>query len=327
MTTEEIKKQTEQANTAAAQPSRTDQINAMYDAQKEANRLSLENAYKQNMSDAEAARDKLPAQYQQSANDLAVQYERNRRNFNQQALGSGINTGAASQVQLSRSNEYLRDFGKLRSEEANAMAEADRGITNLKAQYQNAIAQAAADSDYKRAAALLDEYNNQYNRDLAQAQQLAQFGDFSVYSTLYGKDAADNMLAVWKAQNPDLAYNTGKMTAEEYRAMTGKYPVGYSAPYSGGGYDMYYNPTPTETPTAGQQEIHSDTELTGAGKLAAMYAAQGSSAVSRGSASETANKLANTYGVAAGAAYLNNLVNSGRLSEAAADNVASKLHQ
>ena len=42
------------------------------------------------------------------------------------------------------------------------------------------------------------------------------------------------MAALWKAQNPDLAYNTGRMTAEEYKAVTGKYPKGYTAPRSGG---------------------------------------------------------------------------------------------
>ena len=43
-------------------------------------------------AEAEAARDKLPGQYRQQANDLAAQYERNRRNFNLQAEASGLNT-------------------------------------------------------------------------------------------------------------------------------------------------------------------------------------------------------------------------------------------
>lgn len=215
-------------------------INDMYAAQLEANNAQLKAAYDQNLSDAEAAMGKIAPQYQQGANDLAVQYERNRRNLNTQALGNGINTGAASQMGLSQSNEYLRDFGKLRSEEANAMAEAERGILNLKTQYQNAIAAAAADSDYKKAAALLDEYNNQYNRDMSNAQLLAQYGDFSAYANIYGQEAADNMFAIWKAQNPDLAYNTGKITAKEYKAMTGKYPAGYKK--SGGGSGYYGSP-------------------------------------------------------------------------------------
>lgn len=247
MTTEEIKKTNEAANTASTlNTNNIDRINQMYDAQKEANRLALENAYNQNLSNAQAAKDKIAPQYQQSANDLAVQYERNRRNFNQQAATSGINTGTASQARLAQSNEYLRDFGKLRSSESEALAAADRGMTDLKTNYQNAIASAAADSDYKKAAALLDEYNNQYNRDLAQAQQLAQFGDFSMYATLYGQGAADNMLAVWKAQHPDLAYNTGRMTADEYRNITGSWPRGYSVPSTGGG--GYWGPPPSPEP-------------------------------------------------------------------------------
>ena len=240
MTTEEIKKTEAGATTApSAQVNNVDRINQMYDAQKEANRLQLENTYNQNLSNAQAARDKLPQQYQQSANDLAVQYERNRRNLNQQALANGINTGTASQMQLSRSNEYLRDFGKLRSEEANAMAEADRGIADLTAQYKNAIAAAAADNDYRKAAALLDEYNNQQARDMQKAQLLAQYGDFSMYANLYGKDVADNMFAVWKAQNPDLAWNTGKISASEYAAITGQ-----AAPGTGGGGPVYWGPAP-----------------------------------------------------------------------------------
>ena len=33
------------------------------------------------------------------------------------------------------------------------------------------------------------------------------------------------------SRNIDLAYNTGRMTAEEYKAITGKYPVGYQPAY------------------------------------------------------------------------------------------------
>lgn len=232
ITNEEIIKQ-QAASTQ--QPSRTDQINALYDAQKEAQLNQLKSAYEQNLSNAQAARDKLPGQYQQSANDLGTQYERNRLNFNRAAAANGINTGTASQAQLSRSNEYLRDFGRLRASENEAIAEADRGINDLTTAYQNNIASAVADNDYKRAAALMDEYNRQEQLDLNKAQLLAQYGDFSGYAALYGQDVANNMTALWKAQNPDLAYRTGQMSAQEYFNMTGSWPAGYSAP-GGGGY-------------------------------------------------------------------------------------------
>ena len=47
------------------------------------------------------------------------------------------------------------------------------------------------------------------------------------------RQQANDLAALWKAQNPDLAYNTGRMSAEEYKAITGKYPKGYTAPRSG----------------------------------------------------------------------------------------------
>ena len=125
-------------------------------------------------------------------------------------------------------------MGALRTAQADAMTEADRGIAELERQYQANVSSAIADNDYQRAQALLNEYNNGYTRDLNTARTLAAYGDFSGYAGLYGQDTANNMAALWKAQNPDLAYNTGRMSAEEYKAVTGKYPKGYTAPRSGG---------------------------------------------------------------------------------------------
>ena len=219
-------------------------INDLYDAKQQSQLTQLESAYQASKSEAEAARDKLPGQYQQQANDLSAQYERNRRNFNLQAEASGLNTGAASQAALAQNSAYQRDMGNLRTAQADAMTEADRGIAELERQYQANVSSAIADNDYQRAQALLNEYNNGYTRDLNTAKTLAAYGDFSGYAGLYGQDTANNMAALWKAQNPDLAYNTGRMSAEEYKAITGKYPAGYTPAYTPG-----YNPTPTPTPT------------------------------------------------------------------------------
>ena len=205
-------------------------INDLYDAKKQSQLTQLESAYQASRAEAEAARDKLPGQYRQQANDLAAQYERNRRNFNMQAAGAGLNSGTASQAALAQNSAYQRDMGNLRTAQADAMTEADRGIAELERQYQANVSSAIADNDYQRAQALLNEYNNGYTRDLNTARTLAAYGDFSGYAGLYGQDTANNMAALWKAQNPDLAYNTGRMSAEEYKAVTGKYPAGYTAP-------------------------------------------------------------------------------------------------
>lgn len=210
---------------------RTDAINQIYDAQRKAREEELKAAYDKSRSDYEAARDKIAPEYQKQANDLSVQYERNRQNFNNQAAATGINSGVASQAALARGGEYQRDFGNLRTAEANATAEADRQMANLTAEYQANIRAALADNDYKKAQALLDEYNNGYQRDLKNAQILAEFGDFSGFHNLFGEAQAKNMEAVWRAQNPELAasldYAAGKIDAEQYRQLTGTYPAGY----------------------------------------------------------------------------------------------------
>ena len=208
---------------------RTEAINQMYDAQKAAREQELKSAYEQSLSAQQQAQDKIAPQYQRAANDLGAQYERNRLNFARQAAASGINTGTAAQESLARAGQYQRDFGALRTSESEAQADAERAKAELLAKYQSSVQSALAENDYNRAGALLNEYNNAYQRDLQNAQIAAQYGDFSLFSTLYGQEQADAMLALWKAQNPDLAYNTGRITADEYYVMTGRRPAGWTA--------------------------------------------------------------------------------------------------
>lgn len=219
------------------------QITSMYDAQKAGNEARLKAAYEQNRSDLEASRAKISPLYQTQANDLAVQYERNRRNANEQAAANGLNTGARSQMALAQNSAWQREHGALRGQEAEAVTEADRNIVNLTNQYNSNVAANNADIEAKKTAALIDENNRQetlaLNReklDRDKAQLLASYGDFSGYAALYGDEIANNMLNLWTAQNPDLAYNTGKINAERYKAITGEYPIGYTpAGGSGGG--------------------------------------------------------------------------------------------
>lgn len=151
-----------------------------------------------------------------------MQYERNRRNFNQQAAGSGLNTGTASQAALAQNSTWQRDYGNLRTAEADALSAADRQMAELETQYKSAVAQAIAENDYNRAKALMDEYGNQETRDATMAKILAGYGDFSGYAKLYGDDVANNMAQYWIYSNPQLAYSMGKISEDEYRRLTGK---------------------------------------------------------------------------------------------------------
>lgn len=222
-------------NTGAYDTARINEINSMYDAQKNARMAELQSAYDRSHSDYQAAAEKIRPQYQQSANDLSAQYEKSRQAFQRQAAASGLNTGTGAQEALARSGQYQRDMGRLRTAEADAYTENQRQQDNLTAQYQSNVAQALANNDYQRAAALLDEYNNGYNRRMQEAQQLAEFGDFSGYSSLYGQNTANTMSSVWNAQNPLAAYYMGRINGDQYFVLTGQYPPGYTGDVSSGG--------------------------------------------------------------------------------------------
>lgn len=212
---DELEKQETAQKPTAKLYSNTDAINALYDAQRQAKAAELQASYEQNRSNYQAAADKLPQQYQTQANDLSTQYERNKRNFNEQAVRSGVNTGAASQAELAQNAAWLKNYGNLRQAETNAQTEAQRQLNDLYAQYQINQNAANAQLDAQRGAALIDEMNQQYARDKAQAETLANYGDFSGYGAIYGDEAAQNMANIWAQQNPDVAYITGKITKDQ----------------------------------------------------------------------------------------------------------------
>ena len=286
-------------------------ISGMYDANRDANLANMEAEYNRARSQQEADAAQIAGNYRNQMNDLGAAYERQRRNNNIQAAANGLNTGAASQMQLAQSGAYQRAYGALGAAQAQEEATAARGIADLEANYRSQVNAAIANSDYQKAAALLqgygedrqrqmneanvlaqygdfsgygglmspeqiaamtNEYNRRrtvededraysreqdaynrawnederaytrgwneegrtYDRQLADAQTLASFGDFSGYKQLgYSDETVNAMRELWIAENPDLAYNTGAIDAERYKAMTGKYPPGYNA---GGGY-------------------------------------------------------------------------------------------
>ena len=219
------------------------QLNQLYDSNRDAALGQLESAHNRNMSDAQAAYDKISPAYQASRNEQSAEYERQRRNNNIQAAANGLNTGAGSQMQLAASNVYQTGQTTLQKAENEALDEANRNMLTMKEQYEADVANALAKNDSERAAALLNEYGQQYDRMMSEAKQMAAYGDFSLYTTLYGDTAAKNMERTWALQNPALAYTLGKISANDYFSMTGKWPNGYDAgggsSSGGGGYGGY----------------------------------------------------------------------------------------
>ena len=130
------------------------------------------------------------------------------------------------------------EYGRYRDELGQWNTDINRATDEANTAWNRAY-QTGADA-YSRAMA---EDEMQYNRNLDYAQSLAAYGDFSGFEEIFGADRAKEMQKVWNSGNPDLAYNSGKINAEEYHAMTGQYPAGYIAPGGGGSgnyYDSYY---------------------------------------------------------------------------------------
>ena len=222
---DELEKQETAQKPTAKLYSNTDAINALYDAQRQARAAELQASYEQNRSNYQAAADRIPEQYQTQANDLAVQYERNKRNFNEQAARSGVNTGASSQAELAQNAAWLRNYGNLRNAQTAAQTEAQRNLNDLYNQYQYNLNAANAQLEAQRGAAQIDELNQQYARDKAQAEALANYGDFSDYGALYGDEAAENMANIWAQQNPDIAYIVGRITKDQRDNIKANRPI------------------------------------------------------------------------------------------------------
>jgi len=196
-------------------------IGSLYDKQYAANAASLKTAYDQNVSNAQAAQQKIAPQYQTQANAMARQYEQNRRNLNLQNMGNGMGTGTAVQQQEALNRQYQGNYAGLRGQEATAQSEAAQKIADLGTAYQNSLADARAESENKKAAALVEDQNKQNDWYDTQAKLLAQYGNFSGYENLYGKDTMDQMAKVWAIQNPEVALGAGIIDAATYKKYTG----------------------------------------------------------------------------------------------------------
>jgi hypothetical protein len=148
----------------------------MYDSALRARIAALEGGYKASLADATAAKDKIPGIYQAQANTVAANAGREKRNFNEYAAASGLNSGAGGQAALALSGQLQSGLAQVRTNEANALSDADLQIAKLKAQYQQQMQQAVADNQLQRAAALLDQYNREQSNAIQQQQWNANFG-------------------------------------------------------------------------------------------------------------------------------------------------------
>lgn len=125
----------------------TDYLKKQYAAQQQAALAELKSAYDTSISrlDEEAAA--IPQQYEAARNEMAAQNAIARKNFNEQAAATGLNTGTSGQAELARSSVYQRNLAGANVAEQNAQQALDRDRLSLQAQYENAIAATKAEND------------------------------------------------------------------------------------------------------------------------------------------------------------------------------------
>ena len=219
-------------------------ITKAYDSGIAAQKQSLLDAYNANTGAQQTAGQTIRQTYGTGSNDLAVQNARNTGNINQFADVRNVNRQQGSQAALQLNNARARAESALAYRQQQALAENQRQQDLAKAQYQAQVQAALADKDYKQAAALLDDYNNQNKWRDEQAQILATYGNFEPYKDLYGEDTANAMKAVWTRQNPDTAYKMGDMDPYTYHDVTGRWPAGFNPGGGGAGWDTWWIPNP-----------------------------------------------------------------------------------
>ena len=210
-------------------------ITGAYDSGLAAQKQSLLDAYNANTAAQQNAAETVRQTYGTGSNDLNVQNARNTANINRFADARAVNRQQGSQAALQLNNARASADATLAFRQQQALQENQRQQDLAKAQYQAQVQSALADKDYKQAAALLDDYNNQNKWRDEQAQILASYGNFDPYKSLYGDDTANAMRNVWLRQNPDTAYKIGAMDPYTYHSVTGRWPAGFNP--GGGGYD------------------------------------------------------------------------------------------
>ena len=125
----------------------TDYLKKQYAAQQQAALAELKSAYDTNISKLDEEAAAIPQQYEAARNEMAAQNAIARKNFNEQAAATGLNTGTSGQAELARSSVYQRNLAGANVAEQNAQQALDRDRLSLQAQYENAIAATKAEND------------------------------------------------------------------------------------------------------------------------------------------------------------------------------------
>ena len=129
-------------------------ITALRDAKLRSARAKLDEAYRQNVSALEEKRSGLKETYAGLKDAAAAASERERVAFHEYAAARGLGSGTAGQAQLAFGTSLLKSLADLDRRYMADQSAIDRELAGLKARYDSALAQAAANADLEELEAL-----------------------------------------------------------------------------------------------------------------------------------------------------------------------------
>lgn len=195
-----------------------DDINAIYDAQEQAEQAKLEKAYLENMSDIEAKQRKRQEQTDDALDEAYVNALKGMRNETETATAYGRSSGTAAQGRLARENELRQDLTDLRGVQAEADALYGMEAVEAGRAYREQLAGTEQNTEKARIDALIaaaeqEEANNLENQQIL-AQQALKSGNYEILGKLYGltPDQIDRLMnrgkyapveAPWEPSKPE----------------------------------------------------------------------------------------------------------------------------
>jgi hypothetical protein len=150
----------------------TQYLKDMYAQDLEAQLAGLASGYEQSAAEIRAQDDLINNQYQQAMNQAAAQNDLERLYMNEMGIMNGLNTGATGQLALGQSMAYQGNLANLGAAQAQDLAANNRLLSQLTSQYNNAVAQATANTNSALNNALYQEMLRQ--EEIAREEALAQ---------------------------------------------------------------------------------------------------------------------------------------------------------
>lgn len=208
----------------------TEYLKQLYAAQVEAQLAGLKGAYEKSVAGYDAQLEQLPRVYDEARNKLAAQDAIARKSFDERAAANGLNSGTGSQVELARSSAFRRDLAGLDQAQADAVSGLELEKTNLKAQYESALAQAEAEGNAALASALYEELVRVQGLQRDDAQQAAAQQAEALEQAL--KNGTGLISTPGKtddtpapANPPGKGYDNGSLSTEQVKALQAFYGV------------------------------------------------------------------------------------------------------